>query len=148
VETLLEEGPIALVYTRKEHIKPEDYPASGFDGGVRRCLEMCGRYHRHRRVPGRRRWTTWPKRLRRCSKIGRPTACRRPRSGCVDEIDSTDAFEQPVGGALLTSKRNTGGIPHRHDRGLCPRETYVIANGEGPSLVAVCSGDCDCANCS
>lgn len=42
VETvLMDQGPVILVYTRKDIIKPEDYPVDGQDGAVRRTLELA-----------------------------------------------------------------------------------------------------------
>lgn len=38
---LSDEGPVIMAYVRGESIKPEDYPASGFNGGVRRTLDVA-----------------------------------------------------------------------------------------------------------
>lgn len=40
LEDLVQEGPVVCIYTGHEEIKPEDYPASGYDGAVRRTLTV------------------------------------------------------------------------------------------------------------
>jgi hypothetical protein len=150
VKTLLAEGPICIVYTRSEHIKPEDYPASGFDSGVRRTLEIAVEITATGSTLVDDALDDLAEEvealLENWEPQGMPTAEIRLVS---TQIDSTDEFEQPLGGALLMFEAKYWRA-YRTDttEGYCPRETYVIANGEGPSLVAVCSGDCDCADCS
>lgn len=40
LESLTEEGPVILAYTRNEEIRHEDYPVTGQDGAVKRRLDL------------------------------------------------------------------------------------------------------------
>jgi hypothetical protein len=40
LESLVDEGPVIMAYTRNEEIRHEDYPASRLDGAVRRRLDL------------------------------------------------------------------------------------------------------------
>lgn len=102
VESILEEGAMANVYARRDTIKPENYPKSGMDGGVKRTLELAIE------VTATGSWVVDDKLDDITDEIeallepfevpGLPAAEIRLTS---TEIDSTDEFEVPLGGALM-----------------------------------------------
>lgn len=102
VESLLEEGPVCLVYTRSEHIKPEDYPTSGFDGGVRRCLEIAVEITCTGSFLVDDKLDDLAEAVEALLEDWQPESLPATEIRLTStQIDSTDEFEQPVGGALL-----------------------------------------------
>jgi hypothetical protein len=103
VEELLAEGPIILVYTRREHIKPEDYPASGYDGAVRRCLDIYVEITAVGSDVVDDKLDDLAEQVEAIvdglSIDGLPATEIRLQE---TQVDSTQEFQQPVGGALLT----------------------------------------------
>jgi hypothetical protein len=102
VMSLLEEGPMANIYARRDHIKPEDQPKSGEDEGVRRTLELAievtavGSAAVDDKLDD---LTDEIEALLEGFEIpGLPSAEIRLLS---TDIDSTDEFEAPLGGALM-----------------------------------------------
>lgn len=150
LESLLDEGPICLVYTRNEHIKPEDYPASGFDSAVRRTVEIAVDIAATGAFLVDDSLDDLAEAVEAVLEDWTPATMPATEVRLMTtELDSTDAFDQPVGGAILIFEAKYW-KEFRKDttEGFCPREVFVIENGEGPSLVAQCSGNCDCANCA
>lgn len=98
---LIEQGPIVLVYTRTEQIKPEDYPTSGF-GKVRRCLELAVEITAAGADVVDDKLDELAEQveavLDNFDVPGLPATEIRLES---TEIVTSDEFEQPLGGALL-----------------------------------------------
>jgi hypothetical protein len=144
VNALLEEGPIANVYARRDHIKPEDYPTSGFDGGVRRTLELAVE------VTAAGSWTVDEKLddlsdeieslLENFEVPGLPAAELRLLS---TEIDYTDEFYVPLGGALLVFEDRYW-RPYRTDTSDENKICEVFVNGPDGVIAKVgeCAGIC------
>lgn len=145
VISLLEEGPIANVYSRRDHIKPEDYPASGFDGGVRRTLELAVE------ITAAGSWTVDEKLDDLADQIesllenfevpGLPATEVRLLS---TEIDSTDEFDTPLGGALLVFEARYW-RPYRVDTSDEDKICEVFVNGPDGIIAKVgeCEGICE-----
>lgn len=142
VMTILEDGPMANVYSRKDHIKPEDYPASGFDGGVKRTLELAIE------LTAVGSWVVDNKLDDLAEAIealmetdfevpGLPSAEFRLTS---TDIDSTDAFEQVLGGALMLYEV-TYWRPYRVDTSDENKICEVFANG--PDRIVAQVGECE-----
>lgn len=145
VKTILEDGPMANVYARRDHIKDSDYPASGFDGGVKRTLELAIE------ITAAGAWTVDEKLDDLADAVeslledfeipGLPAAEMRLTS---TEIDSTDEFEQPLGGALLVYEVRYW-RPYRVDTSdepdLCGGVLSVTING-GPAEDLPSCEDC------
>lgn len=150
-KTILEEGPIANIYTRRDHIKPEDYPASGFDSAVKRTLDLAIE------ITAAAAWIVDEQLDDLADEIetllepfnsdpdnpdvpGLPSAEFRLRS---TEIDSTDEFDVPLGGALLVYEV-TYWRPYRKD--TSPEYKICHADALGPdgipAEVGVCDGEC------
>jgi hypothetical protein len=146
-EDLIKEGPIVLVYTRKDSAKREDYPQSGFDGGVKRCLEIAVE------ITAAGSWIVDDKLDDLAEQIealfeadwapdGMPATEIRLMS---TEIDSTEAFQQPIGGAYLLFEADYW-RPYRtdDDTPFCADETFVRINGGPAELVSSCvPGECE-----
>lgn len=142
VMTILDEGPMANVYARKDHIKDSDYPVSGFDGGVKRTLELAIE------ITAVGSWTVDDKLDDLTDAIealmevdfevpGLPSAEFRLTS---TDIDSTDAFEQPLGGALMLYEV-TYWRPYRTDTSEENKICEVFANG--PDGIVAQVGECE-----
>lgn len=149
VMSLLEEGPMANVYSRRDHIKPEDYPTSGFDGGVRRTLELAIE------ITATGSWTVDEKLDDIADEIesllegfevpGLPATELRLQS---TEIDSTDEFEVPLGGALLVYEARYW-RPYRTDKSEAsfPGTVSAIGPDGTPRVIAECGPDCTGVAC-
>lgn len=136
VMSLLAEGPMANVYGRKDTIKPEDYPKSGFDSGVHRTLELAVE------ITAAGSWTVDDKLDDLADEVetllegfeipGLPAAELRLSE---TQIDSTDEFDTPLGGALLTFEIRYW-RPYRTDTSEeiapCGGDLFTIING-GPA---------------
>ena len=141
VMSLLEEGPMVNVYSRRDTIKPEDYPTSGFDGGVRRTLELAIEIT----VTGT--WTVDEKLDDLADEIeslledfhvpGLPAAELRLMS---TEIDSTDEFDVPLGGALLVYECRYW-RPYRTD--TSPENKICEVFAHGPDGIVAPVGECE-----
>jgi hypothetical protein len=144
VMTLLQEGPMANVYARSDHIKPEDYPKSGFDSAVKHTLELAVE------VTAVGAWTVDEKLDDLADEIelllepfqipGLPSAELRLSS---TQIDSTDEFEQPLGGALMLYEI-TYWRPYRTDTSEENKICHAYANGPDGVVAEVgsCDGEC------
>lgn len=149
VNSILEDGPMANVYGRKDTIKPEDYPTSGFDGGVRRTLELAIE------ITAVGAWTVDEKLDDLADEVealledfqipGLPAAELRLVS---TEIDSTDEFDVPLGGALLVYECRYW-RPYRVD--TSPENfphTVSVKGPDGiPAVISVCGPLCTGASC-
>lgn len=148
VMSILDEGPMANVYSRKDHIKPEDMPPSGFDSAVKRTLELAIE------ITAVGAWTVDDKLDDLADAIevllehfnadperpdipGLPSAELRLTS---TDIDSSDAFEQPLGGALMLYEI-TYWRPYRTDTSPKNKICEVFANG--PDGVVAQVGECE-----
>lgn len=140
VEDLIAEGPVVLVYTRKDHAKREDYSVSGFDGGVKRTLEVLVEIT----VTGA--WTVDDKlddlaeEIEALFEAWEPEGLPATEIRLIStEIDSTEAFQQPVGGALLVFETEYWRAWRTdNDQPACARELRVSINGGAPELLAEC----------
>lgn len=137
VESLLEEGPIVLVYARTDRVKREDYPASGIDGGVKRTLEIAVE------VTAAGAWTVDDKlddlaeQIETLLESWEPEGLPATEIRLVStEVDSSDEFEQPIGGALILFEADYW-RPYRTqpDDPICP-DAFAIINGQPAELVA------------
>lgn len=160
VETvLMEQGPIILVYTRSDMIKDDDYPVSGIEGGVRRTLEIAveitavGASVVDDKLDD---LTEEVEALLDAFDIPGLDATEL----CLKstEIDTSDEFEQPLGGALMLYEAKywkpyrTG--PHDSEdewvtggETFFPDEVAVLPPGAtAPEHVADC-GDCPDGEC-
>lgn len=149
VETLIEEGPLALIYTRRERIKAEDYPASGFDGAVRRTVDLCVDVAAAGSFLVDDRLDDLAEQIEALLEDWTPDGMPATEIRLVEtEVDSTDAFDQPVGGMLLTFEaRYWKEFRKDGEPGYCPKEAYARPPGETPALVGLCSGACNCLDC-
>lgn len=144
VQSLLEEGPICNVYGRKDHPAPKDgYPASGFDSGVRRSLELAIE------ITAAGAWVVDDKLddlsdavealLEDFDIPGLPSAEIRLHE---TQIDSTDEFDTPLGGALLTFEISYW-RPYRTDTSEeiapCGGDLFTISNGRPAEAMPGCS---------
>jgi hypothetical protein len=151
VKTILQEGPMANIYARRDYIKPEDMPASGFDSGVKRTLELAVE------ITAAGQWAVDDKLDDLTGGVedllegfnadpdnpdipGLPSAEVRLTS---TDIDSTDEYDVPLGGALMLYEV-TYWRPYRTDTSPeltpCGGTIDVIING-GP---AEALSGCDC----
>jgi hypothetical protein len=144
VKAILKEGPMANVYARRDHIKPEDYPKSGFDSAVKRTLELAIE------ITAAGAWAVDDKLdaltdgvevlLEAFDIPGLPSAEIRLMS---TDIDSTDEFDVPLGGALMLYEISYW-RPYRTDTSdepqMCGGDISVVING-GPAEVIP---GCDC----
>lgn len=149
VTRILEDGPMANVYARQDTIKPEDYPKSAFDSGVRRTLELAIE------VTAAGDWTVDDALDDLTDKIeaklegfdvpGLPSAEIRLTS---TEIDSTDEFEVPLGGALMLYEIRYW-RPYRTDTSPEVFPGTVSVNGPDgvPAVVAECGPGCTGLSC-
>lgn len=143
VETvLIDQGPVILVYTRSDTVRPEDYPPAGA-GKVRRTLEIAVEITA---VGGDvvddklDELTEQVEALMDGFEVpGQPATEIRLQS---TEIDTSDEFEMPLGGALMIYEAK-----YWKDWRVEPEDewfpTTVIANGD---QVASCE-DCTDGEC-
>jgi hypothetical protein len=147
VKSLLEEGPICNIYGRRDHPAPKDgYPTSGFDSGVRRVLELAIE------ITAAGSWVVDDKLDELTDTVeglledfnipGLPSAEIRLHE---TQIDSTDEFDVPLGGALLTYEISYF-RPYRTD--TSPED---VPCGDGSILSVIINGrpaesfpGCDC----
>lgn len=148
VEELIKEGPIVLVYTRRDTVKRDDYPASGFDSGVKRTLEVAVE------ITAAGSWTVDDKlddlaeTIEALFENWEPDGLPATEIRLVStEIDSTDEFQQPLGGALLLFEADYWRA-YRTDTSetFFPDEVFASPNGEAPGLVATCD-ECEAGEC-
>lgn len=137
VDDLMAEGPIVFVYTQKDAIKKEDYPASLYDSGVKRCLEVAVE------ITATGAWVVDDKlddlaeQIEAIFENWEPDGLPATEVRLVStEIDYSDAFQQPVGGALLMFEADYW-RPYRtdDDQPACAAETFVKINGGPPELI-------------
>lgn len=144
VLAILEDGPMANVYGRREHIKPENYPKSGFDSGVKRTLELAIEITAvGSTVDGKLDDIAHEIELllENFEVAGLPSAEFRLTS---TEVDSTDEFEQPLGGALLLYDVDYW-RPYRTDTSEENKICEVFARGPDgiTAQVGACIGACE-----
>lgn len=148
VEELIAEGPIVLVYTRRDTIKREDYPTSGFDGGVKRCLEVAVE------ITATGSWTVDDKlddlaeEIEALFEDWEPDELPATEVRLMStEIDSTDEFQQPLGGAFLLFEVDYW-RPYRTDPTPTwfPDEVLAQPPHESPAVVGTCL-DCTDGEC-
>jgi hypothetical protein len=141
-ESILKDGPMVNIYARKDHIKAEDYPKSGFDSGVRRTLELAVE------ITAMGVWAVDDKLDALAESIetlmeqdfevpGLPSAEFRLTS---TDIDSSDAFDQPLGGALMLYEVSYW-RPYRTDTSEENKICEVYARG--PDGIVAQVGECD-----
>jgi hypothetical protein len=149
VESLIDEGPLALVYTRRERIKPEDYPASGFDGAVRRTVDLCIDVAAVGSFLVDDKLDDLAEQIEALLEDWTPDGMAGTEIRLVEtEVDSTDAFEQPVGGMLLTFEAKYWKEFRKDTSRAIARAKRGSANETPAELVATCSGNCDCTDCA
>jgi hypothetical protein len=145
MEELLAEGPMVLVYTRRDRIKPEDYPGSGYDGNVKRHLDI---YIEIAAVGAAVVDNTLDDLADQVEQIvdgieiaGLPATEIRLRE---TQIESTQEFQQPLGGAILEYE----GVywrPWRTDTSAADKICEAFVNGPDGIItsIALCDDD-DC----
>lgn len=146
VETLMEEGPVCLVYTRSEHIKPEDYPASGFDAGVRRTLEIAVEITAIGSTVVDDVLDDLAEEIEALLEDWQPDNMPTTEIRLTStQIDSTDEFEQPVGGALLMFEARYWRAYRTDPPDFDPCCAYVQPPGEIAVKVASCDNKDGCS---
>lgn len=146
VETILmDEGPVILVYVRRDRTAEDGHPSTG-EGAVRRILDL----HVEVTVAG---VDVLDDKLDDIVDLVEPIIDRLeiPDLPSAEirhvetNIDTSQEFEQPIGGALITysvAYYRTWRVDDEDD--WFPHDVFASANGTVPELVADCD---DCEEC-
>jgi hypothetical protein len=145
VEDLLDEGPMILVYTRRDRVKPEDYPGSGYDGNVKRHLDIfveiaaVGTFVVDNALD---ELADQVEQIVDSLEIeGLPATEIRLQQ---THIESTQQFQKPLGGALLEYEGSYW-RPWRTDTSAADKICEAFVNGPDGIVasIAICDDD-DC----
>lgn len=156
---LINQGPIILVYTRSDTIKADDYPISGIEGGVKRTLEIAVEITAVGPSVVDDKLDEIAEQVEALLENFQIPGLPATEINLMStEIDSTEEFEQPLGGALMTFEakywKPYRAGPHEGDDEwvtggpvFFPEEVSIVAPGsDTPEHIADCS-DCPEGEC-